>query len=261
MRWSRRRPYCKRKTTKQLPASCSRGRGILPDAVDGCPIAFTTAERMVGSDPGSLGSHLENRVAGLLNLRRCLMTRLRSARIVLIAIGFIAVQGFSVASQRRPRRSRIRRTNSRPAWVLNWGRPISRAEMESPSMPFAELLTRLVSATCINSRIPTSWRRRSQPCWHFPLPPTGSHSSASTPNLRPPKMTVGNGEGHFNMGEDGSPHVSFYPVPSGDSFAGVYFGTANSTFRSPRKNRTDRIGSMPHSRVLIFPLRLFLDER
>lgn len=75
----------------------------------------------------------------------------------------------------------------------------------------------------------------------------GPHSGTPTPNLRTQEMTVGKGEGHFTllfyMWEDGSPHVSFYPVPSGNSFAGVYFGTGNSTFKGSRGHITDRMNA------------------
>ena len=67
-----------------------------------------------------------------------------------------------------------------------------------------------------------------------------TRGSQSTPVLRTQKVTVAKGEGQFTlifyMWYEGSPHVSFYPVPSGDSFAGVYFGTGKSVFRKPRSD-------------------------
>lgn len=74
---------------------------------------------------------------------------------------------------------------------------------------------------------------------------SGRQTDTPTPIMRTQKMTVDRGEGHFTllfyMWQDGSPHVSLYPVPSGDSFAGVYFGTKNSVFKSPRGTLTDRV--------------------
>jgi hypothetical protein len=55
----------------------------------------------------------------------------------------------------------------------------------------------------------------------------GPRSSKSDAILRTQKMAVDKGEGHFTllfyMWENGNPHVSFYPVPGGNSFASVYF--------------------------------------
>jgi hypothetical protein len=63
--------------------------------------------------------------------------------------------------------------------------------------------------------------------------------------MRTQKLTVDKGEGSFSlifyMWAEGSPHVSFYPVPSGSSFAGIYFGTGDSVFRNPRSRVVDRM--------------------
>jgi hypothetical protein len=70
-----------------------------------------------------------------------------------------------------------------------------------------------------------------------------SNGPQPTPNMRTQKVTVEKGEGQFTlifyMWYEGSPHVSFYPVPSGDSFAGIYFGTGKSVFRTPRSRVHD----------------------
>lgn len=74
---------------------------------------------------------------------------------------------------------------------------------------------------------------------------SGAHRGESNPNMRTKEMTVVKGDGRFSlvfyMWQDGSPHVSFYPYPSGDSFAGVYFGTGNSIYKGPRTTILDRV--------------------
>lgn len=63
------------------------------------------------------------------------------------------------------------------------------------------------------------------------------------PTMRTQKLTVDKGEGSFSlifyMWAEGGPHVSFYPVPSGSSFAGIYFGTGTSVFKKPRSKVVD----------------------
>lgn len=65
---------------------------------------------------------------------------------------------------------------------------------------------------------------------------TAKSPSSLTPDMQTQEMRVTKGEGHFSllfyMWQDGAPHVSFYPYPSGSSFAGVYFGSGISDPRS-----------------------------
>jgi hypothetical protein len=76
---------------------------------------------------------------------------------------------------------------------------------------------------------------------------SGSHRGEPTPDMRTQSTTVDKGEGRFTllfyMWQDGSPHVSFYPYPSGDSFAGAYFGTGNSIYKGPRAKLLDRVNN------------------
>ena len=62
---------------------------------------------------------------------------------------------------------------------------------------------------------------------------TVKSSSGRTPDMQTQEMKVSRGEGHFSllfyMWQDGAPHVSFYPYPSGSSFAGVYLGSGSPT--------------------------------
>lgn len=81
---------------------------------------------------------------------------------------------------------------------------------------------------------------------------TTGHGSQPTPNMRTQKLTIEKGEGRFSLifyvWYEGSPHVSFYPVSSGDSFAGVYFGTGSSVFRMPRTHVHDVVTDTTRSK-------------
>jgi len=63
--------------------------------------------------------------------------------------------------------------------------------------------------------------------------------------MRTQKLTLEKGEGRFSlifyMWSEGSPHVSFYPVPTGSSFAGIYFGTGDSVFKKSRSTVVDHV--------------------
>jgi beta-lactamase regulating signal transducer with metallopeptidase domain len=191
--------------------------------------------------------HLEYRVAGLLNPRRCLMTRLRSARIVFIAIGFIGsamvLSGFAAAPA--PQQD----SSNELSHVVPF--ELGTTYLQGGDSITIDAVRGTADTLSVGNmyQVQGSYKLASQEKALLAVFVTtnGSHSSASTPILRIQKMTVGKGEGHFTLlfytWEDGSPHVSFYPVPSGDSFAGVYFGTGNSTFRSPRRNVTDRVNA------------------
>ncbi len=63
--------------------------------------------------------------------------------------------------------------------------------------------------------------------------------TSSDPRHFPPMntqtMTVDKGDGHFTlylyMWCEGNPHLSFYPMDRGSSFASVYFGTGESVLK------------------------------
>ena len=62
-----------------------------------------------------------------------------------------------------------------------------------------------------------------------------SNYRGATPVTPEQTMQVARGSGNFRlvktMNEDGYLHVSFYPVPSGSSFGGVYFGQGDRVLR------------------------------
>ena len=191
--------------------------------------------------------HLENRVAGLLNPRRCMMTRLKSTKIALVAMGFIGgtllLSCFAAAPPP-------------PQDSSNELSHVVRFELGTTYLQGGDSITidavRGTSDTLTAGnmyQVQGTYKLASQDKALLAAFVTtgGPHASTPTPNLRTQEMTVGKGEGHFTllfyMWGDGSPHVSFYPVPSGNSFAGVYFGTGNSTFKGSRGHITDRMNA------------------
>lgn len=67
-----------------------------------------------------------------------------------------------------------------------------------------------------------------------------NEESGKGPTESRQRMTVSRGEGDFmlamKMATDGYPHVSFYPLPSGEGFGGVYFGQGESVLRKGWKH-------------------------
>src|SRR6266436_6351357 len=57
-------------------------------------------------------------------------------------------------------------------------------------------------------------------------------------------VRIKKGTGSFRLvktlNEDGYLHLSFYPVPSGGDFGGVYFGQGNRVFRRTNRTQTTR---------------------
>jgi hypothetical protein len=77
--------------------------------------------------------------------------------------------------------------------------------------------------------------------------------SASGPTPVDPKqhIRIQKGTGSFHlvktMNEDGFLHVSFYPVPSGSSFGGVYFGQGERVLRNNKFSIRDETGNSSSS--------------
>ena len=188
---------------------------------------------------------LEDRVAELLNPRRCTMTRLKSKTTVSIAMGFIGgalLLSCFAATPVTPSDSSNDLSHvvhfALGTTYLQYGDSITINEVRGTS----DVLT---AGNIYQVKGTYKLASRDKALLATFVTTSGQHSDTPTPILRTQKMTVDRGEGHFTllfyMWEDGSPHVSLYPVPSGDSFAGVYFGTKNSVFKSPRGTLTDRV--------------------
>jgi beta-lactamase regulating signal transducer with metallopeptidase domain len=192
--------------------------------------------------------HLEDRVAALLHPGRCIMTKLTWKKFAAIATGFLGsalvcscsaaqptVQ--SAAQQDTPREiSHIVRFGLGTTYFQNGDR-ITIDEVRGT----ADTLT-AGNVYQVKGTYKLVSRDRARLAAFVTT--NGARSGGSTPVMRTQEMTVDKGEGRFAllfyMWQDGSPHVSFYPYPSGDSFAGAYFGTGNSVYQGSRGKILDR---------------------
>lgn len=187
------------------------------------------------------GRQLEGRVAGLLNARRNLMTRVSLKMIVIIVLGFIG--GAYVLSSVAATPAQQTSTNE-----LSHVVPF---ELGTSYFPNGDSITieevRGTSDTIAVGnmyQVKGTYKLVSQDKALLVTYET-TNGPQSVPVMRTQKMTVDKGEGRFSlifyMWSPGSPHVSFYPVPSGSSFAGIYFGTGDSVFKKTRTTVVDKV--------------------
>jgi beta-lactamase regulating signal transducer with metallopeptidase domain len=164
---------------------------------------------------------LENRIAGLLNSRRCIMTKLTSKKIAAIAMCFIG--GVIVLSCFAGSAASGQDSSSDFSHVVNLeptGDNIRIVEVRGPSDTLAVGNTYEVRGTyklvsqdkaLLMVNVTTDARQPHEP----------------HPNLPGQKMIVEKGEGsftlQFHMWHEGMPHVSFYPIKGGSSFADRHF--------------------------------------
>ncbi len=217
-------------------------------ATDYCRTLLTVAETVPPSPYGWLAptlvgsaGHLEARVAGLLNARRKLMTRVTLKMMVPIALGFIAVAFMFNTVAAAPVQQRS--TNE-----LSHVVPF---ELGTSYFPNGDLITIEEvrgTADAISAgntyQVKGTYKLVSQDKALLAIYET-TKGPQSIPVMQTQRMRVEKGEGHFSlifyMWSSGSPHVSFYPVPAGSSFAGVYFGTGDSVFRNSRATVVDNV--------------------
>jgi beta-lactamase regulating signal transducer with metallopeptidase domain len=191
---------------------------------------------------------LEKRVAELLDPRRRTMTRLKSRRIGIVATSFIAgalvlacFAAAPAAQSGSPNElSHIVRFELGTAYFQG-GDNIIVDEVRGTSDTLKGGNIYQVKGT---------YKLASQDQALLAAFVTSSGTkSFSIPNMRTQKMRIEKGEGRFTlifyMWEDGSPHVSFYPIPTGSSFAGVYFGSGSSLYRGDRSHLTDWVNDTP----------------
>ncbi len=193
--------------------------------------------------------HLENRVAGLLHPERCIMTKLTWKKFVAIATGFFGGALVCCCFAAQP--------TIQPAVQQDTPREISHTVhfdlgttyfQNGDRITIDEVRGTADTLTAGNVyQVKGTYKLVSRDRAQLAVNVTtgGAHSGESNPNMRTKEMTVGKGDGRFSlvfyMWQDGSPHVSFYPYPSGDSFAGVYFGTGSSVYKGPRAKIVDRV--------------------
>jgi beta-lactamase regulating signal transducer with metallopeptidase domain len=193
---------------------------------------------------------LEHRVAGLLHARRSTMTRLSFKALSVIVAAFIGggiVLSCMAATPQAPLNSSNELTHVVPF------------ELGTSYFPNGDSITidQVLGTSDIISagnvyQVKGTYKLVSQDKALLAAFVTTGHGSQPTPNMRTQKLTVEKGEGRFSLifyvWYEGSPHVSFYPVSSGDSFAGVYFGTGSSVFRMPRTHVHDVVTDTTRSK-------------
>jgi beta-lactamase regulating signal transducer with metallopeptidase domain len=220
-------------------------------AADYSRTLLTVAETIAASPYGWLAptlvgsaGHLETRVAGLLNARRNLMTRVSLKTIVAITLGFMAVAFmFSTVAAAPVQQSSTNELSHMVPFELGTsyfpnGDVITIEEVRGTADAISAGNTYQVKGT---------YKLVSQDKALLAIYET-TKGPQSIPVMQTQKMRVEKGEGHFSlifyMWSSGSPHVSFYPVPAGSSFAGVYFGTGDSVFRKSRATVVDNVTDM-----------------
>lgn len=173
---------------------------------------------------------LENRIAQLLNPRRSIMTKLGSKKFAVIATAFLGGAFFLtclVAQPAAPREldsplsHQVRFATGKIDFKT--GDSITVRDVRGTSGTLSEGNIYQVTGT-----YKLVSRDRAELAAFVT---TSGRHGGSTPVMRTQTITVNKGEGQFTllfyMWQDGSPHVSFYPLPSGNSFAGIYFGNAH----------------------------------
>ncbi|HEY2392037.1 MAG TPA: M56 family metallopeptidase [Candidatus Angelobacter sp.] len=173
-------------------------------------------------------ANLENRVAGLLNLRRCIVTQLTAKKVAAIAVCFlgsvIALSCFAGAAGQ---------SSNDFSHVVNLqntstGDNITIQEVRGPSDTLVvgniyevrgtyRLVSQDKAVLAVN--VATEMRHPGEP----------SVPKESYPPLERRKIIVEKGEGSFTLQfymVHGQAHVSFYPVGGGSSFASRNFGNA-----------------------------------
>jgi len=165
---------------------------------------------------------LENRIAGLLNSRRCRMTKLTPKKLAAIAISFVgcvivlsSVAGSLARAQRSDDFSHVVNLEKTSSGDL-----ITITEVRGPSDTLVVGNTYEVRGT---------YKLASQDKAQLMVNVTteARQPHESHPALPRQTMTVEKGEGsftlQFHMWHEGMPHVSFYPVKGGGGFATRYF--------------------------------------
>ncbi|HEX3154558.1 MAG TPA: M56 family metallopeptidase, partial [Candidatus Angelobacter sp.] len=165
---------------------------------------------------------LENRIAGLLNSRRCKMTKLTPKKLAAIAMSFVgcvivlsSVAGSLARAQQSDDFSHVVNLEKTSSGDL-----ITITEVRGPSDTLVVGNTYEVRGT---------YKLVSQDKAQLVVNVTteARQPHESHPALPRQKMTVEKGEGsftlQFHMWHEGMPHVSFYPVKGGGGFATRYF--------------------------------------
>jgi beta-lactamase regulating signal transducer with metallopeptidase domain len=168
--------------------------------------------------------NLEDRVAGLLNPRRCNMIRLTLKNKAIIATGFIGgvlvLSCFAATPATQDMSDKLSHSVKLGSVSPQSGDKITVEDVRGTSDTLSAGNTYEVKGT---------YKLVSHDKAVLAIFVTGerSQSGESHPPLADQKIAVEKGEGRFtlrfHMWHDGNPHVSFYPAKSGESFASAYF--------------------------------------
>ena len=186
---------------------------------------------------------LEQRVAGLLYARRSTMTKLSLKALSIIVAGFIAA-GLALSSVAAAPPAEGNSSNELTHVVpFELGTAYFQG---GDSITVDQVLGTSDTISAGNVyQVKGTYKLVSHDKAMLAAFVTSRQGSQPTPNMRTQKLILEKGEGSFSlifyMWDEGSPHVSFYPIPSGSSFAGIYFGTGDSVFRMPRSHVVDRM--------------------
>jgi beta-lactamase regulating signal transducer with metallopeptidase domain len=180
---------------------------------------------------------LENRIAQLLNPRRSIMTKPGSKKFALIATAFLggAFVLTCLAAQPAAHHAADQELNNPLPHEVRFatgktdfktGDSITITDVRGTSSTFAEgNIYQVTGAYKLVSQ--------NQATLGAFITVDQAKDNVSAPVMRTQRMIVTKGEGHFSllfyMWEPGDPHVSFYPTPRGNSFAGIYFGNPPSS--------------------------------
>ncbi len=204
-------------------------------------ISKTPYQALIGFPAQALfqsASHLDHRVAGLLNPRRCTMTRIRLWRMAAIALAFVA-GGWGLACLAAP--STNRNSGYDVSHIVNF--EIGRTDFKNgDNIAIDEVHGTSDTIGAGNLYIVKG-------SYHLASDKSAMLAAFVTADSRDPKamemqniptqrtqtMTIDQGDGRFTLlvylWYEGNPHISLYPASGGNSFGGVYFGTGASTFK------------------------------
>ena len=182
--------------------------------------------------------HLDHRVEGLLNPRRCIMTQLKPWKIVTVAITFVG-GGWTLACFASPAADRSSGYDLSHVVRFEVGAAQFR---DGDKIAIDEIRGTSDKMTAGNIYVVKgTYRLVSAKSAELAAFVTGDGSSPEVrqmqniPTQKTQTILVDQGDGHFTLilylWYDGNPHVSFYPASGGNSFGGVYFGTGDSVLK------------------------------
>jgi beta-lactamase regulating signal transducer with metallopeptidase domain len=213
--------------------------------------------------PSLLGSkrQLQNRVAGLLNSRRCVMTNIKRWKMGLIAalfLGFglaISALGAAQTSQKQAGAPsgtapgyfefhRLRLGSPNELSVVRFevgqtdlrnGDKIIIEEVSGTSEKMTEGNMYVVSGTY---KLASAKKAILAAYTTADAKDSRAMQMQNIPDMKTQRVVVEKGEGRFQlifyMWYKGNPHLSFYPAEGGSVFGGVYFGTGDSVLKEKK---------------------------